>query len=283
MIDLHCHSAVSDGTDSPAELLKKAEEAGLTALALTDHDTLDGLDEAEEAASGLSLDFVRGCEISTKTSMGSMHILGLWAPRNNPDLENFLKAARDRRDERNLRMLDKLKALGIKIEYGELKAIAQKSVGRPHFARLLVDKGYAVDYEEAFSEYLAAGAKAYSPRESASPEEAVSVLSKAGAMVFIAHPLLSKKLPRPWLAQRAAALKKRGLHGLEAWHSAQSAEERDFISSTAAGLGLAVSGGSDYHGEKKPGLSLGRACGGAPVPDRVYHNLLEYRKRKGFK
>lgn len=283
MIDLHTHSTASDGTDKPEELIKKAYSNGIKAIALTDHDTLEGLDEAEECVLSLSMDFVRGCEISTKIPYGSMHILGLWLPRQSEDLQNFLNVARNRRDARNLRILKKLNELGLKIEYEELQSVAQGSIGRPHFAQLLIDKGYARSSQEAFFEYLGEGGKAYFPREAPSPEEAIKVLSNEGAMVFIAHPRLSKKISFKWLSSEVADLKLAGLNGLEALHSSQNEEESMALKKIAQTNNLAISGGSDYHGGKKPGIRLGYVDEKRSIPDEIYFKLLEYRKNMGFK
>ncbi len=282
MIDLHCHSSMSDGTDSPEQLIKKASEKGVRVIALTDHDTLDGLDKVEEMAAASSIKFIRGCEISTKSDYGSLHILGLWIPKKCDSLQDYLREMRKRRDNRNLGMLKKLEKLGINIDYDELLNISQGSIGRPHFAQLLIEKGYVESIQEAFSEYLGAEGKAYLPKDTPKPEIAINILSKDGAMVFIAHPLLSKKVPLQWLSEKVQYFKGYGLNGLEAWHSSHNEEETALLTELAGKTGLAVSGGSDYHGKKKPGINLGYVGENREIPYSIYENLLEYRKAKGF-
>lgn len=282
MIDLHSHSNKSDGTDSPEDLVRKAHGAGLKALALTDHDTLKGLDEAEETAQALGMDFVRGCEISSKTEYGSMHILGLWIPKACDNLQYFLDNAVKVRDERNLLMLEKLRKLGINIELDELRNRFHGSIGRPHMAKLLFEKAYVHSTAEAFTKYIGKGGKAYVPKKSVSPHEAVRALADAGAMVFIAHPLLENTMPRDWLSQKIADLKKDGVCGLEAWHGAQTEKECAIVEDLATKHDLLISGGSDYHGLAKYGFNLGYAQGNRPIPDEIYNNLLEYRKNKGY-
>lgn len=280
MIDLHTHSTASDGTDSPEELVKKAHKEGISALALTDHDTLAGLDEAEEAARGLLPVFIRGCEVSTKTPSGSMHILGLWLPRQCEEVENFLVDARERRDKRNRNMVEKFEKLGIKIVIDELYALGKGSLGRPHFAQLLLEKGYVENREQAFSEYLGENGKAYVPKNSPTPEEVIPLLTRNGATVIWAHPLL-KDRSTEWVMETAQKLGPYGLAGLEAWHTAQGMDKTRTLMNVASQTGMALAGGSDYHGLAKPGFRLGHA-GAHILPDYIYDNLKNYRLQKGL-
>ena len=198
-IDLHTHSQASDGTDSPGQLVRNAHAQGLAAVAVTDHDTVSGLDEAEAAARELGLEFVRGCELSTSTELGEMHVLGLWLPRDLAPLQDRLKYLRGKRSERNIRIVEKLQGLGVEITLDEVLHEARgESVGRPHIAAVLVRKGYVKDVSEAFREYLGYYGRAYLPKEVLQPEEAVGVLSSLGATVCLAHPML-QKLPVGWL------------------------------------------------------------------------------------
>lgn len=292
MIDLHTHSTASDGTDNPEQLIKKANEKGIKALALTDHDTLGGLAEAEECAKDLSMDFIRGCELSTKSEDGSgnehkLHILGLWIPKKCEELEVFLAQQRDIRNKRNKLMMSKFQDLGIKIDLEELQKKCGGSIGRPHIAQLLVEEGYVESTQEAFDKYLSDKGKAYVSKKSVSPEEAINVLAKQGAMVFIAHPLLGidedkKRNFIAWLEEKLPSWRSLGLCGMEAWHSVQNSEKRNFISQLAKKYSLEISGGSDYHGTIKPKVKLGEAFGEQPIPDSVYIRLKEYRKIKAY-
>lgn len=279
MIDLHTHSSASDGSDSPEELVRKAHALGLRALALTDHDTLDGLDAAEETARSLSLDFVRGCEISTKGPLGDFHVLGLWIPRQCEGLRAFLAAAKKRRAERNRKILEKARALGLGISQEDFGGKPLESLGRPHFARALMEKGYVRSINEGFAKYLGKGGAIYFPKEAVTPEEAAAELSRAGAKVFIAHPFLNKSLGWAELERAARVLKNFGLNGLEAWHSGHNRAEIRSAAEIAKRNGLQISGGSDYHGSIKPNIQLGYAGHGLPCPDEIYYNLLEYYKK----
>lgn len=292
MIDLHTHSTASDGTDNPGQLIQKAYKVGIKALALTDHDTLAGLEEAEECAGDLSMDFIRGCELSTRTEDDrgkgrKFHILGLWIPKKTYELDKFLSDAREIRNKRNQQIIHKLQDLGIKVELEELLAKSGDAIGRPHFAQLLVEKGYVESITEAFTKYLAIGGKAYFPKKSVSPEEAIKILSRQGAMVFIAHPLLGIDRDKdkhflPWLAEKLPVWRALGLCGLEAWHSAQGREDTNFLIRLAREHDLAVSGGSDYHGAVKKDVRLGQVLDGRPIPDSVYLELTEYRKKNAY-
>lgn len=285
LIDLHTHSTASDGTDSPADLVRKAAHAGLRVLALTDHDTLDGLTEAEEEAGRCGLTFVRGCEISTATPWGEAHFLGLWIPRNGEKtapLEDALSKVRVQRKERNIRIAGKLQGLGMDISYEAAEALAGgRVVGRPHFAELLCRMGLVKDRKEAFRRYLGKNGLAYVPRMLMSPEEAVSLLKNAGALVSMAHPRLLHA-PLEELERLVAGLKGYGLDALEAYHSEHDAGDVRICVELAARYGLQLSGGSDYHGQAKPNIDIGRGKGGLRVTMSVYETLMDYRCRMGL-
>lgn len=281
-IDLHTHSSASDGTDSPAELVRHAARAGLTALALTDHDTISGLPEAQEEGHRLGLEVIRGCELSTRTDRGEMHILGLWLPQKATALEEHLEEVRRKRDARNVLMVEKLRALGIDISMEDVRREAHgESVGRPHMAIVLVQRGVVPDMATAFHDYLGAGAQAYVPRENMTPEEAVSLLSGLGATVSLAHPLQMKH-PVSWLEQWVERLLPCGLHALEAYHSEHSDSATRQCLELARRFGLAISGGSDYHGGNKPRIRLGVGYGGLRVPASVLDDLRAQRQRLGL-
>ena len=206
-VDLHTHSCASDGTDTPAELVANAHKAGLGAVALTDHDTLSGLPEAQEAAKQYSdLEFVRGVEVSTGSDQGEMHILGLWVPEDAEPLENALAEMRGRRGERNERIVAKLCQLGCPITMDDvMREAGGESVGRPHIAMALMTKGYVKSIKEGFDKYLGQTGKAYLPKDVMEPEKAVSVMSRIGCSVVIAHPLL-RPYPPGWVYDFAKRL-----------------------------------------------------------------------------
>lgn len=282
LVDLHTHSTASDGTDSPAALVARAHDAGLAAIALTDHDTLGGLEEGEEAARGLGISFIRGCEISTRSDAGEHHILGLWVPREAAPLENWLEAVRQRRNERNAEMVARLRALGFDISLEEVRARAQGSVGRPHMAALLVEKGYAQDTGEAFRDYLGIKGKAFVPKRVPAPDEAVRVLNEVGATAVLAHPFLNS--PAPELVEALTRrLVEHGLDAIEAWHTSHSEAHTRECVDLAARLGLGLSGGSDYHGANKPGIQPGTGYGGLRVPVTVLEALRKRRRARGLR
>lgn len=283
-IDLHTHSTASDGTDSPADLVRKAAQAHLAVLALTDHDTLAGLDEAEEEAKQRNIVFVRGCEISTATPWGEAHFLGLWIPEEpekTARLEAALEKVRMGRKERNLRIAEKLRALGLDVSYEAAEALAGGAVvGRPHFAALLCSMGVVKDRREAFRQYLGKDGLAYEPRRLMSPGEAVSLLKSTGAVVSMAHPRLLHA-PVEELNHLVAGLKEQGLDALEAYHSEHDAGDVRLCVELAARYDLQLSGGSDYHGLAKPNISLGRGKGGLRIGLGVYDELMRYRALQG--
>lgn len=280
-IDLHTHSSASDGTDSPATVVERAKRAGLAAVALTDHDTIVGLQEAREAAMDLGIELVAGCEISTRSEYGSMHVLGLWLPENSSELETFLAEMRNIRNERNRQMIEKLRKLGFDISLEELLATSDNTVGRPHLAKLMEKKGYAT-LHEAFTKYLGSnGGLAYVPKKALRPEEAVRLLSRLGATVSLAHPLL-RDIPHAELETLVSSLVSCGLDALEAFHSKQDEKDSLYLAELAKSHGLCVSGGSDYHGYLKPDIQIGKIAPGKYVSIDVMNKLKTRRKQKGL-
>ena len=284
-IDLHTHSTASDGTDSPAELIRKAAAAKLAVLALTDHDTLDGLAEAAREAEASDVVFVRGCEISTATPWGEAHFLGLWIPEDaerTATLEKALAEVREKRLARNLRIAEKLRELGMDVTYEAAAALAGgRVVGRPHFAELLCRMGVVESWREAFRRYLGRDGLAYEPRELMSPERAVTLLKSSGALVSMAHPRLLRA-PAEELEKLVSSLKESGLDALEAYHSEHDAGDVRLCVDLAAKYGLQLSGGSDYHGLAKPKISIGCGHGSLRVGLSVYESLMKYREKMGL-
>jgi predicted metal-dependent phosphoesterase TrpH len=284
-IDLHCHSTASDGSDAPADLIRKAVDADLAALAVTDHDSIAGLDEAQRAAEGTELEVIRGCEISARGEGGEMHILGLWVPREHPNLSAFegaLRELRDHRGARNLIMVERLRTLGCSVSYDEVLAEAGgESVGRPHIARVLLRKGYAKSVREVFTRYLGSKGSAYEPKKVLQPEEAVELLLSVGATAAIAHPRLIRASDA-WLEATASRLRTCGVSALEAYHSEHSDADTRFCLALAARQGLALCGGSDYHGKLKPDIALGTGRGGLRVPRSLLEQLKGQRRERGL-
>ncbi|MDD2966098.1 MAG: PHP domain-containing protein [Desulfovibrionaceae bacterium] len=280
-VDLHTHSTASDGTKSPAELVRLAHAAGLAAVAVTDHDTLAGLAEAEEAGHALGIEVVRGCELALLTPQGEIHMLALWLPQHADALERAMLALRAKRTERNVGIVHKLQGLGLAINYDEVLAHAgAASVGRPHIAAIMLAKGYVPSINAAFKHYLAYGCPAYLPKEVLNVAQGLRLLRSLGASPVLAHPCLS--LPAEPLRALVAELVPQGLLGLEAYHSEHNAADTRFVVGLAQQYGLALSGGSDFHGDTKPGIALGRGHGGLRVPLHVLEKLKAQRLALGL-
>jgi predicted metal-dependent phosphoesterase TrpH len=259
-VDLHLHSSASDGRFSPAEIVRKSAEAGLTVIALTDHDNVDGIAPALEAAKNFPwLKVIPGVEISTDIPQGELHMLGYFIDYTDRELLANLERMRNSRQKRAQGMLAKLANLGLTIEWERVKEIAGKgSVGRPHIAQALLEKGYIASIKEAFTKYIGWGGPAYVEREKMSPAEAVELILRAKGLPVLAHPLTLNE-PDTLIAE----LKESGLIGLEAYYKDYTAEEIHRLISLAEKYGLITTGGSDYHGLDDSAEVM---IGGAEVP-----------------
>lgn len=279
-VDLHTHTTASDGSLSPAELVVQAGQAGLKAVAITDHDTIDGLKEAVEAGQNQDLEVVPGVEISIEVGLkGGAHLVGLWVRPGHQGLLEGLERLQEARRRRNPRMLAKLNDLGLKLSMEEVLAQTGGGlVGRPHFAKALVSKGLAASVGEVFSRWLGAGAAAYVPKERMPPAEGIALIRAAGGVPVLAHPGLLD-LDRPGLESLLRKLKGLGLEGLEAYYSEYDEVTRRRLVSLAARLDLAVSGGSDFHGGSKPKVRLGLGKGDLRVPATLLAALRQRRDR----
>lgn len=252
MIDLHTHSTASDGTDTPAELINKALSQGITTLALTDHDSIDGWGEALRA-NRAPLSLVLGAEVSTITTDGiSVHILGLLFDGENIQMQTMLNETRDQRIPRMRKMVELLNADGIKVSMEDVMRAAPvgATVGRPHLADALVDLGIIKSRDEAFAELLSNGSKYYVENIAPTPEEAIAMIRKAGGVAVIAHPFASRRgqiLTPKSFSELVAA----GLNGIEVNHRDQDSSEQQSLDSIARELDLVVTGSSDYHGTGK--------------------------------
>lgn len=276
MIDLHTHSHYSDGTDAPAALVEMAAAAGLTALALTDHDLLEGHREARAAARD-RIEFVPGIELSVDWHGSTMHLLGYWVPQGGA-LDDRLSWVQEGRVMRNKEILDALAGIGIEISEEDFAREAGPGVaGRPHFAQLLVAKGFAESISDAFDRYLAAGRPAYRPRRRLVAAVAVEAIEADGGVSAVAHPHTVADDENGF---RAAfeAFAELGVDGVECHYSEYSPEQRAALATKAEHLGLVPTGGSDYHGSKKPGIDLGVGRGDLAVPDTSLQMLRSRRR-----
>ena len=281
-IDLHVHTTASDGSDSPTEVVRRAAAARLAALAVTDHDTLSGLDEAEAEGRRLGLRVIRGCELSAGSEYGEIHLLGLWLPRQCPQVEARLAVLRERRLERNARILERLRELGMALTLDDVREFSGgESMGRPHIALAMKARGYVKDTREAMRTYLARGCPAFVPKAAFAPEEAVTLLASAGATVAFAHPMLLR-CPPSWREALIQQLIPHGLHAIEAYHSEHSAADERACVELATRYGLTLTGGSDYHGITKPRIAVGRGKGGLRVTLAVLERLIAQRRALGL-
>lgn len=273
-VDLHTHSNRSDGSDEPADLVRKAAGRGLTAVALTDHDTLEGIDEARRAANDLPIELVPGVEISCEWAPGAMHLVVLFLEPAHGPLQDRLLDLQASRSTRNYRIADRLRQLGIDISMDEV--IEESSVGvvgRPHFAAVLVRKGVVGDIPDAFNEYLGNQAPAYVPRLRLEPEEAIGLARASGGVPILSHPHTLGHTSAGEFSATYRRLTEAGLVGIDAYYGEYTPEQREDLAAITRSFGLIPSGGSDYHGSYKEGLELGSGRGDLDVPDSVLEEL----------
>jgi 3',5'-nucleoside bisphosphate phosphatase len=265
-LDLHLHTTHSDGSCTPTEVVGLAHQAKVTALAITDHDITSGIPEAIAAGEQYGIEIIPGVEISSIMGSSELHILGYFLNWQDSLLNERFKSLRDSRHRRNPQIVDRLQSLGIDITYDEVRALAgSDSVGRPHIARALMDKGVVASAKEAFDRFLADGKPAYVPRELPSPAEAIHWIKAAGGLAVLAHPTWVK-LTDQTLAELVRRLKAEGLDGVEVYYSTHAARQtREYLGLTQQ-LDLLVTGGSDFHGITKPGIEVGIGKGSLHIP-----------------
>lgn len=274
--DLHTHSNASDGSYAPAELIKLAAEQGIQTLALTDHDTVSGVAAALQAGERFGVKVIPGVEISIDFAPGTMHVCGYFLDIDHAELKNGLAFVQAARRNRNPKIIAKLNALGMAITLDEVKAVAgPDQVGRPHFARVLVQKGYVKSTQEAFDRYLAKGAPAYLDKVRLPLERAVAMINAAGGVAVLAHPVTLKLNSRQAYLDKISALQAAGIAGIEAFNSYQSAAENRQFYEIARKLNLLVTAGSDFHGAAKPAVKLGHF--GENIPLTIADILQSFR------
>ena len=276
-VDLHLHSVFSDGTATPEEIVATAADIGLTGIALTDHDTLAGIPRAVAAARRAAIRFIGGTELSVEWQDQTMHLLVYFLDPGPGPLQDRLEALRKARGQRNLRIASLLQGLGLEISMEEVAAEAGHGVvGRPHFAGVMIDKGYVQSVAEAFDRYLAAGRPAYAPREKLDAETAIGLARESGAVPVIAHPH-TIGLRAAEYATGFRQLVSIGLGGIESYYGEYSSEMRAHLVRVCEALGIAATGGSDYHGRYKPHLEIGIGKGDLRVPDAAFDQLVAAR------
>ena len=281
LIDLHTHTTASDGSLSPSALMEAARTAGLHAIAITDHDTLAGYDEAAAAAGGAGPELICGIEISTRhrderwPHGKTVHLLGYFLSGGPPaEFRGWLQALAEFRRDRNRRLAARLESVGVGITLEEVEAVGRHMAGRPHFARLLVAKGYASSIQEAFDVYLDEKGKAFVEHESPSLMEAIDLVVKAGGLASLAHPVRLGRRKGNEEEALIATLVGAGLGAIEVFHSDHNPPDVMRYLGLARRFGVALTGGSDYHGEAKPEVELGTGRrGNVSVPRRVLEGL----------
>jgi 3',5'-nucleoside bisphosphate phosphatase len=270
-VDLHCHSTASDGEYAPAEVAHRAQAAGLAAFALTDHDTTAGVPEATRAAAALGVRVVSGCEFSVKAPWGELHLLAYFLPPGHPRLEEFLVATRAARQRRAEQIVGQLRRLGVPIELAEVERAARGgALGRPHVARVLVQRGVSLDMGDAFARYLGRGRPAYVEKPLPALAQVTDVVHTVGGIAVAAH------LGSHGTEDQVRAFQAQGLDGLEVRHPSHAPATERRLTALADRLGLVISGGSDWHGDTELG-DTHAPLGGMDVPWEWLEKLEERR------
>lgn len=272
-IDLHVHSTASDGTFTPTELVEEAKKIGLSAFALTDHDTVDGVAEAKAAAAEAGIELISGTELSTEYKGKEVHMVGLFLDETNPKLLEHLALYRDNRDNRNEKMYQLLRERGFDITEEALREMFPEGVlTRAHVARFLLEKGYIPSIAVAFEKYIGDNCPCYVPKTKITPQEAIDLIHHAGGKAILAHPVLYHMSDQR-LREMIAECKTCGLEGIEALYSTYQAGDERYIRRLAEEYDLKLSGGSDFHGSNKPQIRLGTGMGRLSVPYEFLDNL----------
>lgn len=268
MVDLHTHTNRSDGSFTPTELVAHAKELGLKAVAITDHDTFNGLEEGLEAGKKYGIEVIPGVELSTKIDGHNVHITGLFIDINNKEINEFLKFMKDTREGRNLVMIRKLEELGLNISLSDFPPIEDDVViTKGNIASVLVERGYAKDSNEAIEKYLEKGGLAYVPRKHPSPQKGIDIIHAAGGKAFLAHFNQIVKKDRDESERYARMIMEMGADGIETRYSEFDDDLRERAEKIASDYQVLRSGGSDFHGTIKPKIALGTGFGDLVVPD----------------
>ncbi|MCQ2248774.1 MAG: PHP domain-containing protein [Treponema sp.] len=276
MIDLHTHSSASDGTFTPSELVKYAKSKKIEVMALTDHDTVAGLAEAQDTAREQGTVLVPGIELSIQWPTGEFHLLGLGLKKPSRELLDIIQFLNEERLNRNRKMLEKLREQGVDITWEEVTATAgTETIGRPHFAKLLMEKGIVKQRQQAFDLYFAKGRPCYVERQGADLAEAVKAIKYSGGIPVQAHPL---SIYVSWgkIEETMTEIHAKGVEGLEAWHPGTRVSEGFRLEKVAEKLGMIATAGSDFHGEKvRADRKIGHTAGKSKIEDRFWYEQLK--------
>lgn len=278
LYDLHVHTTASDGEETPANVVLRAIEAGLAGIAITDHDTIDGLEPAQRfiEENRLALDLIPGIELNTDYGEDEVHILGYFIDFTNEYLRHRLSEIRNQRYSRAEKMIAKLNDMGIKIEFEQVQKVALGNlIGRPHIARVLCNNGYADSSEEAFRLYIERGRPAYVPRYKFLPAEAIALIKQTGGIAVLAHPGLIKEYAKIYECIKL------GIEGLEIYYPKHTQEQKQDLMVIAQENNLLITGGSDFHG---PGSSESRKkLGSAGIDENLINRIRENHREKILK
>ena len=275
LIDLHTHSTASDGSLTPEELVRHAHEKGLSAIAVTDHDTIDGIGQALKEGHRTGLEIIPGIEISVDFD-SEMHMLGYFCDSSYMNIENTLEILSKKREERNPKIIKKLNEMGFDINMDEvIEQAGGRIIARPHIARVMMEKGYVESVREAFDKYLSEGRPAYYKRELLSPEEGIKEIVKAGGIPVLAHPIYLN-MDFKSLDRLLEYLTNKGLRGIEAYYVDNSDDETQKLLELADKHKLLITGGSDYHGSFKPDIEIGTGFGNLSVPYELLERMKAY-------
>ncbi len=279
-VDLHLHTTASDGVKTPSEMVRYAKAKGLQAISITDHDTVGGLEEGLAEGERIGFEVIPGIEISAEHSPGSMHLLGYFIDIHHPPLNEKLKYLQRAREERNPKMVEKLNRLGVDITYEEvLRASGGGQVGRPHFAQVLIEKGYVRNFQEAFDRYLKKGAPAYVDKLRFTPREAIYFINEARGVAVLGHPNTLGLNGYMELENFITGLLKEGLKGMEVYYPEHSSSEVVQYKALAERHGLILTGGTDYHGIEKESLDVGVGRGEMRLPYSIVETLKAVRNQ----
>ena len=276
-VDLHMHTTASDGRFSPAEIVRKSAAVGLTVIAISDHDTVDGIIPAIEAAEAFpQLEVIPCVEISTDVPDGEVHVLGYFIDYTDSELQAKLERMRNSRRQRAERMVAKLRNFGLEVEWDRVQEISGGSaLGRPHIARAMLEKGYIASIREAFDRYISRDGPAYVEREKMTPVEAVELILQSNGLPVLAHPLTT---PNP--EKMVIEMKRAGLVGIEAYYGAYTTEEVNRLVRIAKRHSLIATGGSDYHGLDDTAETM---LGGVHVPVESVERLVALARERALK
>ncbi len=284
MVDLHIHTNHSDGSCSPENIVQLAKKHNVSVIAITDHDEISGILPSQEYAKENSIKVIPGVELSVDYKLpsgGHFHLIGLFINLDNENLINKLDWLRQARRDRAREIITKLKQINVFLSIDELgQDFEQGSIGRPHIASLLFQKGYVKNISEAFSRFLKKGAPAYVPKQKLPAQQAIDIIHQSNGLAIMAHPFTLGFQTYPELGSEILKLKEAGLDGIEAYYSSHDRYITKWLLDFAEEYKLAVSGGSDFHGDSKPGVLPGSGRGDLFIPPIVYSNLMQHHRTK---